>query len=81
MAGKPDTVPVDLAAFAPSRCGHGHYIGLRGRRMVSYAPCDCDGIRTDPRHRLGHIQVRCMACQAEGRDVVYYDPPHKDSSE
>jgi hypothetical protein len=71
---------VNLAAFAPSRCGHGHYIGLHGRSQVSWSPCECAGALAGDDPRRGHIQVKCMACEAEGRRVVYYDPPHSEDA-
>ena len=75
---------MDLTAFAPDYCGQssandgrGHDLRVgRGNRRVLSFPCECQGIRSDPRKRRHHIQVRCAACQAEGRDVCYFDPPH-----
>jgi hypothetical protein len=65
---------VNLTDFAPSRCPHGHYIGRKGRRLTSWTPCDCAGAMAGDQPRRGHVLVRCVACQDEGRETVYSDP-------
>jgi hypothetical protein len=68
---------VSLTDFAPKRCERGHYLGLHGRRLVSWLPCACPpAVERQPRGS-GHIYVRCTACQDQGREVIYYDPKHE----
>lgn len=72
---------VDLTAFAPDFCDYGHDLRVgRGNRRVLSFPCDCQGIRSDPRRLRHHIQVRCAACQRAGADVVFFDPPHTEET-
>lgn len=66
---------VDLAAFAPdtcTTCGHDMSVGSNSRWVSSF-PCQCAGIKADPRKRLHHIEVACGVCGAR-----YHDPPHEE---
>lgn len=67
---------VNLTAFVPSRCDWGHYLGRGGRVIVGWEPCGCPPALADPARGYGHIWLRCLACKADGRDTVFYDPPH-----
>lgn len=68
---------VDLAAFAPDRCPAGHDLRTGGgHRQVSFFPCECSGIRADPRHRRGHLEVACRTCCDAGVQVRFHDPVH-----
>lgn len=67
----------DLSGFAPDFCSRGHDLRVRrGNRAVSFLHCDCPGMKADPKHRIGHIEVTCTACRADGVTTRFYDPPH-----
>lgn len=66
--------PVDLCAFAPDRCEHGHPLTGRGTRLNGWMPCACPTAQASG--RLGHQTVTCVACLDGGVSMVFYDPPH-----
>lgn len=75
--------PVILAAFCEPVCEHGHVLkygarkdaALIPRRSLSGSlPCNCAGAREAGMRR--HVTVQCEACLADGRETVFYDPPH-----
>jgi hypothetical protein len=78
-----DLTPVDLTAYCPPECPHGHILRYGGREdaafipgrvQVSFTTCDCPPARTKG-GSWGHISVECSACRGEGRVTRLLDPP------
>jgi hypothetical protein len=74
---------VDLTAFCPPACPHGHVLRYGGnsqgrfiphRMLVSWTPCDCPASR-ERGGTWGHVTVECTACERAGRKTAFYDPP------
>ena len=69
--------PVPLFDDEPKHCPHGH--DLAGNQIAAWLPCTCSEVRKAQERRPrgnGHLYIRCLACEAEGRDTVFYQPPH-----
>ena len=71
-------MPVPLFANRPARCPFGHSVALGMPQRVGWQPCLCAPAREAAgRGRgMGHLWVWCEACHGEGRDAVFYEPPH-----
>ena len=71
-------MPVPLFANRPARCPFGHSVALGMPQRVGWQPCLCAPARESAgRGRgMGHLWVWCEACHGEGRDAVFYEPPH-----
>jgi len=74
---------VDLTAFAPAACGHGHVLRYGGRKEVAFIPgraevsfvlCSCPAAAAKP-GASGHLEVLCAQCDREGRVTGWRDPP------
>jgi hypothetical protein len=67
---------VSLTAFAPGQCDWGHYLGP-GRVLNGFLPCLCPGVLAAGRpNGAGHVTVQCRGCLEEGRETIWFDPPH-----
>jgi hypothetical protein len=66
-----------LFEHVPEVCPYGHTLGP-GLVQIGWSPCNCQPAReaSERGRGLGHLRLHCLACDREGNDSVYYEPPH-----
>lgn len=66
-----------LFEHRPEECPRGHQLAP-GRIQVSWQPCLCSEAKAaaERGRGMGHLLLRCRACDDEGRDTTYREPPH-----
>jgi hypothetical protein len=71
-------MPVPLFANRPERCPFGHPLAKGAPQRVGWTPCLCGPAREGAERGLGmgHLWVLCVACHADKRESMFYEPPH-----
>jgi hypothetical protein len=71
-------MPVPLFEHRPERCPFGHSLAPGMPQLVGWKPCQCAPAleAAEEGRGMGHLWVKCMACGKDGRELVFYEPPH-----
>ena len=69
---------VPLFANRPARCPFGHSLAKGTPQRVGWQPCLCTPAREGAERGLGmgHLWIWCGRCHEEGREAMFYEPPH-----
>jgi hypothetical protein len=71
-------MPVPLFASRPDRCPFGHSLTAGAPQRIGWKPCLCAAAREGAALGvgMGHLWIWCIACDDEGREAMFYEPPH-----